>query len=410
MSTYTPDNNPTYQDNNITALKDTDPVSATKTFNPLILRLINNTRAAWQNAKRPATITIAAHNSRGKNADFTCTGTNDQAIINNAIDSLPATGGKILLLDGEFNLSRDAGGGSIRILNRNNITIEGMGACTVLNRKFSESSYNFGLITVRGQSDNDITYGNTIKNLRINGNLSTFGGSLNFGIEIMRSAGNTVSGVIIEAEQTAIHLRGKENIVTNCVFRNNDSGVIMMSNVNDANSDNKRNTVSNSTFYGNDGNGIRLEGTQYNNIVGNICFGNNRGIHLGTSSSNNVAANVCRGNRNAGIQLTTSRENAINGNTCEGNAGGGISLSHGSDNNAITGNMCARNTIWVELAFGGNSENAITGNSCAHNVTGIELKDGSNRNLIAVNNLVRNNAPLLVTGGSNNTIDGNKIN
>ena len=48
----------------------------------------------------PTTITISSNTSKHSiTADYYCNGTNDQAVINNAISSLPSTGGKIVLLE-----------------------------------------------------------------------------------------------------------------------------------------------------------------------------------------------------------------------------------------------------------------------------------------------------------------------
>lgn len=78
----------------------------------------------------PTTITIACSTSKHKNtADYCCTGTNDQTVIQQAIDALPSTGGKIVLLEGTYNIS-----GQITV-NKPNVTICGMGNSTVLNCK-----------------------------------------------------------------------------------------------------------------------------------------------------------------------------------------------------------------------------------------------------------------------------------
>ena len=78
----------------------------------------------------PTTITISSSTSKHMlTADYYCSGTNDQAVINNAISSLPSTGGKIVLLEGTYNIS-----GQINV-NKPNVTICGMGNSTVLNCK-----------------------------------------------------------------------------------------------------------------------------------------------------------------------------------------------------------------------------------------------------------------------------------
>lgn len=87
-------------------------------------------------AMRSATIVVGASNSKYHSdyihaVDYECTGTNDQTKIQQAIDALPSTGGRIVLLDGTYNIS-----GQINV-NKPNVTICGMGNSTVLQRKFN---------------------------------------------------------------------------------------------------------------------------------------------------------------------------------------------------------------------------------------------------------------------------------
>ncbi len=84
------------------------------------------------NKARTATLVVAASNSGAKSkaaADYVCDGTSDQTEINNAITALPSVGGKVLLLEGTYNIS-----GTITV-GKANVTVEGMGAGTVLKRK-----------------------------------------------------------------------------------------------------------------------------------------------------------------------------------------------------------------------------------------------------------------------------------
>ncbi|MGN0149018.1 MAG: hypothetical protein ACI4C7_02045, partial [Clostridia bacterium] len=74
--------------------------------------------------RRSATIVVGASDSKyysdyNYSANYKCTGTADQGQINSAIAALPSSGGKIVLLDGTYNIS-----GSITV-NKPNVTIEG---------------------------------------------------------------------------------------------------------------------------------------------------------------------------------------------------------------------------------------------------------------------------------------------
>lgn len=74
-----------------------------------------------------AALVVAAKDSvNKKKADFICDGIDDQVEIQKAIDSLPASGGQVELLEGTFNLSD-----SLEIT-KSNITLAGSGKATVL--------------------------------------------------------------------------------------------------------------------------------------------------------------------------------------------------------------------------------------------------------------------------------------
>lgn len=125
-------------------------------------------------AMRSATIVVGASNSKYHSdhihaVDYECTGTNDQTVINNAISALPSTGGKIVLLEGTYNIS-----GQITV-NKPNVTICGMGNSTVLQRKFNGNnviyvtSANCELAYFKVDGDS-ATYTNTA-----NCNIQTYG-------------------------------------------------------------------------------------------------------------------------------------------------------------------------------------------------------------------------------------------
>lgn len=103
-----------------------------------------------------ATFVVASSTSiSAANANYTCTGTNDGACINTAITALAGAGGKISLLEGTFNIET-------QILLPSNVTLEGMGAATIL--KLNNSA-NINLIQItNGASNWKIQY------LQIDGN------------------------------------------------------------------------------------------------------------------------------------------------------------------------------------------------------------------------------------------------
>ncbi|MDD4453284.1 MAG: polysaccharide deacetylase family protein [Proteiniphilum sp.] len=92
-----------------------------------LTKVANSNLSADHKITRSATLVVAASDSsaNGKaQADYVCDGTADNVKIQAALDALPATGGKIQLLDGTFKLAST--------LSRaiNSITIEGCGYST----------------------------------------------------------------------------------------------------------------------------------------------------------------------------------------------------------------------------------------------------------------------------------------
>lgn len=100
----------------------------------------------------PTTITISSSTSKHMlTADYYCSGTNDQTVINNAISALPSTGGKIVLLEGTYNI-----GGTITI-NKSNVTIQGLGHNVILKTATSTTALKmFGISNATGLIISDI--------------------------------------------------------------------------------------------------------------------------------------------------------------------------------------------------------------------------------------------------------------
>ena len=97
---------------------------------------------------KPATLIIGtdmAGHAAGE-VDILCTGTNDHVTINSAIAALTEGGGKIVIREGTYNLGST---GSINV-DKDNVTIEGMGPSTILNATAAITSATTGLIKITG--------------------------------------------------------------------------------------------------------------------------------------------------------------------------------------------------------------------------------------------------------------------
>ena len=83
---------------------------------------------AWANVTRSATFVVAADDSSTlskQQADYVCDGTDDQVEIQAAIDALPSGGGKVVLMEGEYNLGIVAGDHCITL--KSKVWLQGTG-------------------------------------------------------------------------------------------------------------------------------------------------------------------------------------------------------------------------------------------------------------------------------------------
>ena len=114
--------------------------------------------------RRSATLVIAASDSKDTDvasSDYQCDGTADEVQINAAIAALPAGGGRIVLLEGTFNISA-----AINIA-KSNVTLEGQGTSTII---ALGNSLNVNCINVGAGAT---VYSHiAVKNLKIDGNMA----------------------------------------------------------------------------------------------------------------------------------------------------------------------------------------------------------------------------------------------
>jgi len=118
---------------------------------------------AWTNVTRSATFVVAANDSSAlskQQADYVCDGTDDQVQIQAAIDALPDGGGKVVLMEGEYNISSE-----ILIQNKTNIVLSGLGHSSILKSTANNSIIKVGHRTNAGLASTYIT----IQDLQVDG-------------------------------------------------------------------------------------------------------------------------------------------------------------------------------------------------------------------------------------------------
>lgn len=293
---------------------------------------------------------VAASNTPGGSgrADYVCTGTNDQAVINNALNDLVAVdgdgddrGGTVYLLEGDYNIS------SPIIIPSSNISLIGSGNKTVLNLISGDT-----VISVSNKN------GITISRLCIDGNNRA---PANYGIYFSAVRDSCIERVYV------LNLRGR------CVLLRNGSCF---------------NRISGCRFVRSDDNGayaIRLQ--DYENCDYNMIFNNTSegGLY---SSSIFFAAEHCilSENRISGPDhgiYVDNRSHAIIVNNDIRNARTGI-YTAGTRYNVICGNEISDSSE-AGIKTNGSSYNVIGGNTLFSNAFGLDIMGLSGSNVISSN-------------------------
>lgn len=282
--------------------------------------------------------------------DYLCDGTDDQVEINAAIQALPAVGGEIVILDGNYNLS------DCITLSKSNVKLSGNGSSTKLKRLFTGKQSN-GLVLIPSTSSRCCVSG-----LYFDGNSDNITGSYN----------------------SSICVSGNYNTVSFNDFISGTYGVFIFG-------DNATNNVVIGNHCYDCKAGICSE-EDYNCITGNNCYSCGIGISLSGSAANTVSGNVCNECSSSGIRYF-GWDCSITGNVCH-DCTNGLNIQNGA-RGVITGNTFKRGK-------GGTSDYTSS------QYTIIISSAGSDYNLIANNNILGKN--YVANYGTGNTFVNNKYN
>jgi parallel beta-helix repeat protein len=150
--------------------------------------------------------------------------------------------------------------------------------------------------------------------------------------------------------------------------------------------------------------GVDVDFSNNNTLTNNQISGNRYGITQDSSSYNTIAGNIVRASA-TGVQINSSScFNLVENNTITDSRYCGVEIHHNANHNIILRNNITVNEHGLELKLSSNNTlryNNVTGN----NGTGIILVESSN-NLICQNNFV-NNGLHVSNDGSINTWDAN---
>ncbi len=315
--------------------------------------------SASSNYSRSSTLVVAASDSLDTtNADYVCDGTADEVQINQAISDLPTVGGRIILLEGNFNIAAAIS------MNHISTILEGQGNSTIITLA---NSIDTDVITIGSSGDNS-----KVRNLKIDGNMANQT-TAGYGISINASAPNCV------VEDCWIVNTLKANIY--------DAGASYTKILNNYCDTSK---VS--------GGGANIEGIGINALVeGNICIsGDFAGISVYNGAKTTITENIIITPTGPGIDIEVGNENCIVSNNFVYNP-----VATGIFVNAIA-TLVTGNNIFIGNNPTGAAIDASSNNACVFNnfievngsntaaVTGISITDGYAR--------AENNEILLLTG------------
>lgn len=164
---------------------------------------------------RGTTLYVAASNANPLSkllADYVCTGTNDEAQVQLALNALPSSpaGGKVMLSEGVFNFSNGASTA------RNNTVIEGSGWGTII-RCVDGAGVNGNILFLTGSKCG-------VTNLVVDGNKASTATRTNMILIRLVGTDDYIDNIAaINSAGSAIQASGTANRVFNCVLQNNAS-------------------------------------------------------------------------------------------------------------------------------------------------------------------------------------------
>ena len=258
---------------------------------------------------RGATIIVAAADSRNKDsADFICAGESDQLVLSRAINSLPAGGGSILLMEGTYHLDTEGlepSGGIYRLLHigASHVSITGQGSATLL--KLEDAAVGAGVTCALVGISGDDFY---MSRLTLDGSKANNSGTVHGIYQLVGADSCTVescnvkncsgSGIKIHGNASGIKdnkvsgcdkgmdIGGTESYVRGCEFNDGNIGIYVGNCSHGVVIDNR---VSNNAQKG-----ICLSYATYYQVVSNVLLDNPIGIYQEYSSENSFFLNIVK--------------------------------------------------------------------------------------------------------------------
>ncbi len=318
--------------------------------------------------------------------------------INEAINALPSSGGKVLLQEGTYIIDGDI------VYSKDNVSIEGQGIDNTI-------------IFFKASSDPRI-YANakskvSLKNLTVDGNKANNAGGLLSGVLFDTISGFDINNIAVKNVQTEISGINRGGIALVSCNDGDVKGLALNDNWGDGLycCDCNNVTIDYIRSNGNQVHGINIDDSVDMNIGSNICIDNGiYGIRLNNVTDSNIVGNTCNNANSPGgaglILIGNSHRNTVTGNAANKNhSGQGIIIA--GNENTVTGNACCDNTsygIWVV-----GNKNTVQANKCSGNSYGIVVDAGATANHVTNNDLLDNVSGAWVDSGtSTDTTAGNR--
>lgn len=356
-------------------------------------------------------IVVAAYNASEQAqamADYVCDGVADNVEIQAAIDSLPASGGKVLLTEGSFLIS-----GTVSLPSTKRMTLAGLGPVT--SELYLAASANCEMLLVQGQQQ-------VVTDLSLNGNYANNAAG-SYGIRVTNTKVWLERLWITNTKTTGIYIIGTAgtpahaNKLTNLYLSGcQQDGIELGQYAYDAQLNNvwigtsgrdgvRINTsnimMQNVHSWGNTGNGIYVNSGSngLTQIFGSYCEQNgDRGIRLGSSSPGCViSGTICRQNVSQGIYAFSSDKLTVQGCTIIDSGYGGAGQP-GIKLDTVTGAVITGSTFYDTRTAGSKTQTYAIADAggadyvlfVANDARAASHKTGST-SLVGANNVVASN-------------------
>ena len=301
-----------------------------------IVSAINEIRAGAGKKYAKFVIGIAGRHDVSQ-VDLLCDGTADEEEINYALSRAYVPGGKVLLLDGTYNVSDSV------VIHNSNVTLEGSGPGTCIKRMFGKGHVLNAVIEISSSLV-------TVCNIYLDGNCKDYADIYNIGIYIKNTQKATVRNMNIINNGIGVLCEGSMNKIYDNFIASSDIGV------------KKPSCVS-------------ING-QYNSVVNNYITGAINGVYINgidiLVSNNHLVANSIN------VVLSPDKRAVISNNCCMGSIGMQIEGSK----SVISGNICTECTSTGSIKLTSEStNNLVVGNY----VSGVDIANQGAGNTLANN-------------------------